>query len=118
MSSIFLLSIQLKFTFKKDGEKVEGVDPERIPGININMNTNDNDPANTARFDNERITTNERIKEIEMQLNADKTKLQNVIASQASKIQEITQLAMTTYTILNSLASKKYRDPDFYFENK
>ena len=108
-------TLNLKFKAKDDDE---GKDPERIPGININIEHNDLDPANTRRFDSERKTSMDRIREMEYKIDSEKRFLEKVVAAQVAKIAEVSQIAMTTYNILDSVSSKKYNAPEFYFGNK
>lgn len=103
---------------RKDGVPEIGTEPDRIPGVSIHLETNDLDPANTERYIPENIETNQRIMEMEKRLDVDNSNLQKVISMQAAKIQEITQLAMATFTVLDSLTSKKYSNPNFYFDEK
>lgn len=108
-------SLKIKSTLRGDKPPV---DPERIPGINIHLEYNDLDPINTRRYDEERISTLDRIREMELKLNADKNYLESVAAAQVAKIAEVSQLAMTTYHILDSVSTKKYNKANFYYDNK
>ena len=96
----------------------DGSDPERIPGVRIHTQVTDADPANTKRYDPERLETLDRIKEIEIKLVSEKSRLETIVAAQVAKINEISQIAMTTYGILDSVSSKAYNDPKFYFNNQ
>jgi hypothetical protein len=115
---IFRLDINcLKIKNSSKGDSPP-VDPERIPGINIHLEYNDLDPVNTRRYDEERISTLDRIREMELKLNADKNYLESVAASQVAKISEVSQLALTTYHILDSVSTKKYNKANFYYDDK
>lgn len=113
--ALLLLGMSRQLLLNRKGEPVKGVDPERIPGVNINVEYTDNDPANTRRYDSERRSTTERIIELEIQLNSEKSKLQQIVAMQSAKINEITEIAKSTYSILDSITSKTYANPNFYF---
>lgn len=110
---IFLFILELSIQLNLRGDP--GADPERIPGVNIHVQYNDNDPANTRRYDGERMSTLDRIREMELKFQGDKSHLEKVLAAQAAKLSEISQLAMTTYNLLEAVSSKRYNKPDFYF---
>lgn len=115
---IILLSFKISINVKVKNLtklKKEGADPERIPGVNIHVEYNDLDPANTKKYDSERFTNLERIRDMEVRLNAEKNYLETLLMSQSAKLNEITQLAMTTYNILESVSSKKYNRPEIQF---
>lgn len=106
----FNLKLKSQNLFKK-----EGADPERIPGVNIHVEYNDLDPANTKKYDDERFSNLERIRDMEVRLNAEKNYLETLLMSQSAKLNEISQLAMTTFNILDSVSSKKYNRPEIQF---
>lgn len=115
---IILLLLKTSINVKLNNSiklKKEGADPERIPGVNIHVEYNDLDPANTKKYDSERFTNLERIRDMEVRLNAEKNYLETLLMSQSAKLNEITQLAMTTYNILESVSSKKYNRPEIQF---
>lgn len=101
----FNYSICVKINNKLNAKKDQlPVDPERIPGVHIHVEYNDLDPINTKKYDNERKSTLDRIREMELKLKAEKINLEKVIVSQASKISEVSQLALATFQILKSVS--------------
>lgn len=80
----------------------KGIDPERQPSISINLETNDDDPGDFERYLNDKKESLEKIKEMEIKLEMEKTNLQQIISFQEEKIKELTQMALYTYNLLSN----------------
>ena len=103
---LILLSTQLKISnyYKQnmDKESDKGIDPERSPSVSINLETNDDDPGDFERYLNDKNESLERIREMEIKLEMEKTNLQQIISFQEEKIKELTQMALHTYNLLSN----------------
>jgi hypothetical protein len=101
--------IKLKLKNKKDydDEDKKMANSNGIPTIHIHVEDHDRDPVNFKRFDGERKTYSERIRELEVKYNNEKRALMQVLSFQVSKLSQLSELSASTFNLLTMLAEEK-----------